>query len=94
MTSERSQAYGRVMKTIEDLGPTKLLAPERDTLREAADALLFCEDIGADPHAELALAEAQQLGRHLVESGRWLGETADALVRDLQGTGPLAPVAS
>ena len=44
MTSERSQAYGRVAHTLADLGPTKLLADEQRRVREAADTLLFCED--------------------------------------------------
>jgi hypothetical protein len=41
MTSDRTQAYGRVMKTLEDLGPSKLLAAEQDRVREAADNLIF-----------------------------------------------------
>jgi hypothetical protein len=30
MTSERTQAYGRIVKTLEELGPVKLLASEPD----------------------------------------------------------------
>jgi hypothetical protein len=42
--ADRAQAYGRVVKTLDDLGPTKLLADEQETIRSAADALLFEED--------------------------------------------------
>ena len=41
MTSERTQAYGRIVKTLEDLGPAKLLASEQERIREAADTLIF-----------------------------------------------------
>ena len=34
MTSERTQAYGRIVKTLEDLGPAKLLAAEQERIRE------------------------------------------------------------
>ena len=92
MTSERSKAYGRVMKTLDDLGPSKLMPGETEGLREAADMLLFCDDLAADPHAARALRETRALAHHLVESGRWLAETVETLVRDIEGTGPLAPV--
>ena len=29
MNSDRTQAYGRIVKTLEDLGPAKLLATEQ-----------------------------------------------------------------
>jgi hypothetical protein len=86
MTSERAQAYGRVMKTLEDLGPSKLLAGEAELVREAADTLLFSEG----PDGERVLGEVRGLARHLVDSGRWIGETADALVHDLEAAGPVA----
>ena len=37
MTSERTQAYGRVIKTLEDLGPSKLQPVEQERIRDAAD---------------------------------------------------------
>ena len=40
MTSERTQAYGRVVKTLEDLGPAKLQPAEQDRVRDAADQLV------------------------------------------------------
>jgi hypothetical protein len=92
MTSERSQAYGRVVKWLEDMGPSKLNASEQDVVRDAADSLFFCEDLGADQQAQDALAELKAMATRLVEVDRWLPETAERLVDDVEGCGPLAPV--
>jgi hypothetical protein len=89
MTSERAQAYGRVMQTIADLGPSKLHSSEQDRIRDAADTLLFCEDSAC---ASTALSDIRELTGVLVESGRWIDETAERLLGDLEGTGPMAPV--
>ena len=91
MTSERTQAYGRIIKTLEDLGPAKLLAAEQELIREAADTLIFAETV--DEHVFAAVEDVRALAAHLVESGRWTEERAAALVDDVAGTGPLAPVA-
>lgn len=91
MTSERTQAYGRIVKTLEDLGPTKLLVPEQERIREAADTLIFAAAM--DEHVAAALEDIQALAGHLAESGRWTEERAAALVDDVAATGPLAPVA-
>jgi hypothetical protein len=80
------------MKVLEDLGPSKLTAPEQDVVRDAADGLFFCEDIAADDHARDALVELRSLTTRLVEADRWLAETAERLVDDVEGCGPLAPV--
>ena len=45
MTSERSQAYGRVTKLMDDLSASKLHASEQQIVRDAADSLFFCEDL-------------------------------------------------
>jgi hypothetical protein len=90
MTSDRTQAYGRVMKTLEDLGPSKLLPGEQDRIREAADNLIFAA--GLD-EARDALADVEALAEHLVASGRWTAERADQLVADLVACGPVTPVA-
>lgn len=92
MTSERSQAYGRTMKTLRDLAPTKLHDDEERRVREAADCLFFAEDPANDEGARDALADVRALARHLVDSGRWEEETADRLVADVEACGPLAPV--
>ena len=88
MNSERSQAYGRVMKWLADLGPAKLHASEQDLIRDAADTLLFSED----ETAEQALAQVEDLAGTLVESGRLLEETAEQLLRDLEDAGPATAV--
>jgi hypothetical protein len=90
MNSERTQAYGRVIKTLEDVGPAKLQPAEQDCIREAADTLIFAADLD---EARAALADAEALAEHLTASGRWTAESADALVQNLQACGPVAPVA-
>jgi hypothetical protein len=88
MNSERSQAYGRVVKAVDDLGDAKLHRDEQDTIRAAADALLFCQDIGQDPAAEDALASVYELADVLVESDRLSRERAQRLVVDVEACGP------
>ena len=92
MTSERSQAYGRVIHTLSELGPTKLLADEQARLREAADTLLFSEDI-TTPAAVEAIDDSRAVLEHLVECDRWTEERAALLADDLADCGPLAAVA-
>ena len=91
MTSERTQAYTRIVRTLDDLGPTKLQPGEQERIREAADTLIFSDTIETTKHA--AIADVQALVDHLVESGRWTAERAGELRSDLLGCGPLAPVA-
>lgn len=93
MTSERSQAYGRVMKIVRDVGPTKLHDAEQQRIREAADGLFFSEDLASDETARASLLDVRTLARHLVESERWEEESAEQLLADLEGCGPLSPVA-
>jgi len=91
MNSERSEAYGRVMRTLAELGPTKLLADEQERLREAADTLLFCED-PQDEAAVAALGDVRAIVQNLTESGRWTEERAAQLADDVAACGPLAAV--
>jgi 3-oxoacyl-ACP reductase-like protein len=93
MTSERSQAYGRVMRTLDDVGPAKLHDSEREEIRAAADTLFFAEDLGVDAEAREAVARITKLARNLVDSERWLDESARSLLSDVLGCGPLQPVA-
>ena len=75
MTSERTLAYGLVVKTLDDLGPAKLQPTEQDRIRDAADTLIFAR------RAEDArgLAEGiEELVEHLVASGRWVRERTAA----------------
>ena len=93
MTSERSQAYGRVMRILDEVGPAKLTESERERVRAAADTLFFAEDLGTDGEAREAVSDVTALARHLVESERWLDETARRLLQDVLACGPLQPVA-
>lgn len=91
MNSERSQSYGRVVQTLEDLGPTKLQPAEQERIREAADTLLFAADLDSSGARE-ALEDVTSLLAGLVESGRWSQERANELAEQLGGCGPLAAV--
>ena len=88
MSPERTQAYRRVMHTLDDLGPSKLLADEQDRVRHAADSLIFSSDASADSAAQEALADTELLCHSLVDSGRWEQVTADRLGADLRACGP------
>jgi hypothetical protein len=90
MTSERTQAYGRVLRTLEDVGPTKLHDPEQERIRDAADTLIFAATL---EEAREALADIDALSEHLVATGRWSEERAAELAQDILACGPLAPVA-
>jgi hypothetical protein len=90
MTSERTQAYGRVLRTLEDVGPTKLHDSEQERIREAADTLIFAATLD---EAREALADIDALAEHLASAGRWTQERAAELAQDILACGPLAPVA-
>src|SRR3954451_185738 len=90
MTSQRAEAYGRVMKTITDLTAAKLHSDEETTLREAADSLFFCDDFAGDAEADEALAKAGRLRVRLEEAERLTAETLDRLLFDIQACGPAA----
>ena len=88
MTSERSQAYGRVTKLLDDLSASKLHSAEQQIVRDAADALFFCEDLDADAEARTALVALDTLVTGLVEAERFTPETAERLRADVDGCGP------
>jgi hypothetical protein len=90
MNAERTQAYGRVMHTLDELGPTKLQSDEQDRIRQDADTLLFSTKLSTDPEAQAALQDVFHLCRDLVASGRWEEETAHRLATDLRDCGPEA----
>jgi hypothetical protein len=90
MNSERTQAYGRVLRTLEDVGPTKLHQTEQTRVREAADTLIFAATFD---DARAALEDVEELCEHLVATERWSAERAAELAQDLAACGPLAPVA-
>ena len=89
MNSERTQAYGRVLRTLEDVGPTKLHPTEQARVRDAADTLIFAATVD---DARAALDDVDELCEHLVATDRWSAERAAELARDLGACGPLAPV--
>ena len=90
MSPERTQAYKRVMRTLSELGPSKLLATEQQRVREAADTLIFSSGLSDEQAAVEALADADELCRDLVASGRWERVTAAQLAQDLRGCGARA----
>jgi hypothetical protein len=89
MNTERTYAYGRVVRTLEDLGPTKLQPAEQERIREAADTLIFAADL---EEARAALEDVDALAEHLVASDRWSEERAKQLVDDVLACGPVTTV--
>jgi hypothetical protein len=88
MSPNRTQAYRRVMHTLDELGPSKLQPAEQDRIRLAADNLIFSSDFATDRTAVDALEDIETLCGALVESGRWEHVTAIRLVDDLRDCGP------
>jgi hypothetical protein len=93
MSPERTQAYRRVLQTLDDLGPSKLLGDEQDRIRSAADSLIFSSGLQEDPAAREALDDVESLCEALVQSGRWEQVTATRLSGDLHECGPARMVA-
>jgi hypothetical protein len=86
MTSDRSRAYARVIKTIDEIGPAKLHDLEQRRLRNAIDTLIFA---GPKEYTALrVLDDVELLMVRLVDSGRWTAERASALVDDIAACGP------
>jgi hypothetical protein len=89
MNSERTQAYGRIVKTLDELGPAKLQPGEQERIRDAADTLVFAADLD---EARAALEDIDALSEHLVASGRWTDERALRLSEDILACGPVLAV--
>jgi hypothetical protein len=89
MNSERTQAYGRIVRTLQDVGPTKLHEAEQEQIRDAADTLIFAATY---EEARATLEAVDALTEQLVESGRWSEERAAGLAHDLTACGPVASV--
>ena len=87
MTSERSQAYSRVMRRLTDVGGIKLHDAESAIVRDAADTLLFATTPHA-PEVVDALMLMERLMADLEQSGRWTTESAQALADDVADCGP------
>jgi hypothetical protein len=88
MTPERSKAYGRLMEAVSAGGDAALEPGEQQILREAGDALFFCEDIALDDDARDALARVSDLAGQLVGAERWDPELAESVLQDLEACGP------
>ena len=82
------------MKVLEDLSASKLHPDEQDVVREAADALFFCDRLEDDPAAEEALADFYELVDRLMESDRLIAETAGRLTAAVDACGPFVSAAA
>jgi hypothetical protein len=80
------------MRTVRDDGRESLAPEERALIREAADALFFCDELAWDHEARLGLTRVGDLAGDLVGSGRWGPDRAEQLLRDIESCGPMAPV--
>ena len=80
------------MQTVRDDGPEALTLEQRALVREAADSLLFCEELAWDQEARDGLARVGDLAGELVGSGLWGPERAEQLLRDIESCGPMAAV--
>jgi hypothetical protein len=82
MTSMRTVAYRRVIRTLRGLDAPALSAVEQDLLREAADALLFARDL-CDGDEQWALAEVAVLTDELIDAERWTPRRAGQLLDNI-----------
>ena len=87
MTSTRTVAYRRVMRTLRGVDAPALSAVEQDRVREAADALLFCRDFDV-ADVRWALAEMAVLCDELVDAERWTPRRVQRLLDDIWACGP------
>ncbi len=94
MSPERTQAYRRVIQTLDQLGPSKLWGDEQERIRYAADTLIFTANLLDDEAARDALEDAGRLCSALVQSGRWESIAAARLTSDLSECGPEPDVES
>jgi hypothetical protein len=76
------------MKVISAAGEDALRPAEQALLREAGDAMFFCEDIALDDEARDALARVNDLAGELVGTERWDPELAEQVLQDLEDCGP------
>jgi hypothetical protein len=80
------------MRMISAEGPQALAPDECVVVREAADALFFCEDLAWDDEARHGLTRVGELAGELVGSGRWGPQRAEQLLRDIESCGPTVAV--
>ena len=78
------------MTILEGPDAGELRPEELAKIREATDALFFCEDLEGDSTARDAADEIADLAVNLVESDRWSEESAEELVSEVLACGPVA----
>jgi len=76
------------MKIVSATGESELEPAEKEILREAGDAMFFCEDIALDDDARDALTRVSDLAGELVGSERWDPELAEQVLQDVEACGP------
>ena len=76
------------MTVVSAEGDTALTPAEKEILREAGDALFFCEDVALDDDAREALSRVTDLAGQLVGTERWDPELAEQVLQDLEDSGP------
>jgi hypothetical protein len=76
------------MTVVSAEGDGALKPDEKEILREAGDALFFCEDIALDDDAREALSRVTDLAGQLVGAERWDPELAEQVLQDLEDSGP------
>jgi hypothetical protein len=76
------------MTVVSAEGEAALNPAEKEILREAGDALFFCEDIALDDDAREALSRVTDLAGQLVGAERWDPELAEQVLQDLEDAGP------
>jgi hypothetical protein len=76
------------MTVVSAEGDGALTPDEKEILREAGDALFFCEDIALDDDAREALSRVTDLAGQLVGAERWDPELAEQVLQDLEDSGP------
>jgi hypothetical protein len=88
VTSVRARAYRRIIQTLRDVAPAKLWPAEEACIREAADAMLFCQDLATDGAAREAVVAVAALRDDLVDASRWTPERAQRMLDDVWACGP------
>ena len=76
------------MTVVSATGDAALEPAEQQVLREAGDALFFCEDVALDDDAREALSRVSDLTGQLVAAERWEPELAEQVLQDLEDCGP------
>jgi hypothetical protein len=76
------------MKIVSATGEGELESAEKEILREAGDAMFFCEDIALDDDARDALTRVNDLAGELVGAERWDPELAEQVLQDVEACGP------